>query len=100
MGRDRERAEEATQKVLRQFYDAIGTPEPSPGIERLAFLALEASYESLAEQWDEGLQSALRGDRVLRAIRDATPNVGSTEAEEIAEAVLEALADPMEGGYA
>lgn len=43
------------EAVLETFYRNIGTPPPAPGIERLAFFAVEAAYTALREAWQDEL---------------------------------------------
>lgn len=57
MPSDRDKGKEAVENVLDTFYQSIGTPAPAPGIERLAFFAVEAAYAALREAWEEDLLS-------------------------------------------
>lgn len=57
---DREGGENAVAEVLGAYFRAIGTPPPAPGIERLAFLAVEAAWDGLRERWEAELLDGLR----------------------------------------
>lgn len=99
MASDREIGEEAVRDVLRDFYEAIGTPAPSPGIERLAFLAMEAAYDALWEQWEERLLGVAKRVQDL-GHREAASNPDATTAKlrfAEAAAIREAL-NSIKGG--
>lgn len=67
---DRDKGKEAVERVLDTFYRNIGTPAPAPGIERLAFFAVEAAYMALREQWEDEL---LSDKATEEAVRQAWP---------------------------
>jgi len=65
------------EAVLETFYRNIGTPAPAPGIEQLAFLAVEAARKGLREEWEDELLSDEAEDAVVRKFVDplADPEV-------------------------
>lgn len=65
---DRDKGKRAVEQVLDTFYRNIGTPAPAPGIERLAFFAVEAAYTSLREAWQEDLLSDESIEAAIRAM--------------------------------
>lgn len=77
--------------MLAEFYAAIGTPAPAPGIERLAFLALEVSYSSLRDEWERDLLS----DDAISALTSALETSGGASYEETALKALRALQEAL-----
>lgn len=65
MSTDRDKGEEAVAKILEAFYRSLDVPPPAPGVERLAFLAVEAAYGSLRAAWEEDLLAEIRGNPLL-----------------------------------
>lgn len=88
---DRDKGKEAVEAVLGTFYRNIGTPAPAPGIERLAFLAVEASRKGLREEWEEELLSDEANEAVVRQFvdPDAQPDVAQ-KMRDAARAAIEA----------
>ena len=76
MPNDRDRGKRAVERVLDTFYRNIGTPPPAPGIERLAFFAVEAAYTALRRAWEEELFSDDAIDAAARAVFDASGSDG------------------------
>lgn len=55
--RPRRRSTPSCEPSMTRF----GTPPPAPGIERLAFLAVDAAYLSLRADWEAELQERREG---------------------------------------
>lgn len=53
--------------MLSAFYSALGVEPPAPGIERLAFLTVEAAHDPLRKEWEEGAGHIVKALELIAA---------------------------------